>query len=154
MRNGIIIPLILLAVTAAPILSQAIPQPCSEEELVESSDYAVQGTVTKVECGEAQDSGECRPLDGEAGFKPEMVAECTATVSVTKSIKGDYAAGSDAPVPFLKVISPCENGSHIIPGSPKADLLESMMVRYYNSWTCRYSNLEILPSPTPGPGSE
>lgn len=154
MRNGIIIPLILLAVTAAPIISWAIPRPCSEEELVESSDYAVQGTVTKVGCGEAHDSGECRQLDDEAGFKPEMVAECTATVSVTRNIKGDYAPGSDAPVPFLKVVSPCENGSHIIPGSPKADLAESMTVRYYNSGTCRYSNLEVLPSPTPGPDNE
>ena len=154
MRNGIIIPLILLAVTAAPVISSAIPRPCSEEELVESSDYAVQGTVTKVECGEAYDSGECRPLDGESGFKPEMVAKCTATLSVTEGIKGDYAPGSEAAVPFLKVVSPCENGSHIIPGSPKADLGVNMRVKYYNSGTCRYSNLEVLPSPTPGPGSK
>ena len=154
MRNGIIIPLILLAVTAAPVISSAIPRPCSEEELVESSDYAVEGTVAKVECGEAHDSGECRSLDGEPGFKPETVAKCTATLSVTESIKGDYAPGSEAPVPFLKVVSPCENGSHIIPGSPKADLAVSLRVRYYNSGTCGYSNLEVLPSPTPGPDSK
>lgn len=151
MKTGIIIPLILLAVTAAPIVSSAVPRPCSEDELLESSDYAVEGTVTKVECGEAYDSGECRSIDGESGFKPEMVAKCTATVSVTKSLKGDYAPGSEAPLPFLKVVSPCENGSHIIPGSPKASLSDSMLVRYYNSGTCRYSNLEILPTPTPGP---
>ncbi len=151
MRNGIIIPLILLAVTAAPIISWAIPRPCSEEELVKSSDYAIQGTVTKIECGEARDSGECRPLDDEAGFKPEMVAECTAIVSVAKNIKGDYDPGSEAPAPFLKVVTPCENGSHIIPGSPKADLAKGVTVRYYNSGTCRYSNLEVLPSPTPEP---
>ncbi|HML95118.1 MAG TPA: hypothetical protein PKC29_06780 [Thermodesulfobacteriota bacterium] len=154
MKTGIIIPLILLAVTAAPVISSAIPRPCSEGELLESSDYAVRGTVTKVECGEAHDSGECRPRGGEAGFKPEMVAKCTAMVSVTKSIKGNYAPGSEAPVPFLKVVSKCENGSHIIPGSPKADLSVNMPVVYYNSDACRYSNLEILPSPTPGPDSE
>ena len=151
MKTRIIIPLILLAVTAAPGVSSAIPPPCSQDELIESSDYAVQGTVTKVECGEAYDSGECRPIDGESGFKPETVAKCTATVSVTKSIKGDYASGSEAPVPFLKVVSPCENGSHIIPGGPKASLAESMRITYYNSEMCRYSNLEALPSPTPGP---
>jgi hypothetical protein len=72
-------------------------------------------------------------------------------VEVTKSLKGDYALGSEAPLPFLKVVSACENGSHIIPGSPKADLAVDSMVRYYNSETCRYSNLEALPSPTPGP---
>jgi hypothetical protein len=151
MKTGIIIPLILLAVTAAPGVSSAIPRPCSQEELTQSSDYAVEGTVTKVECGEAYDSGECRAIDGESGFKPETVAKCTAMVSVTKSLKGDYAPGSEAPLPFLKVVSACENGSHIIPGSPKADLAEKMLVRYYNSRTCRYSNLEVLPSPTPGP---
>jgi hypothetical protein len=151
MKIGIIIPLILLAVTLAPIVSSAVPRPCTEEELLESSDYVVEGTVTKVECGEPYDSGECRAIDGESGFKPEMVAKCTAAVEVTKSLKGDYALGSEAPLPFLKVVSACENGSHIIPGSPKADLAVDSMVRYYNSETCRYSNLEALPSPTPGP---
>lgn len=151
MKTGIIIPLILLAVTAAPGVSSAIPPPCTEDELLESSDYAVEGTVTKVECGETYDSGECRPVDGERGFKPETVAKCTATVSVTKSLKGDYDPGSEAPVPFLKIVSACENGSHIIPGSPKADLAENIRIIYYNSGTCRYSNLEALPSPTPGP---
>ena len=151
MKTGIIIPLILLAVTAAPGVSSAIPRPCTEDELLESSDYAVEGTVTKVECGEAYDSGECRSVDGESGFKPEMVAKCTATVSVTKRLKGDYDPGSEAPLPFLKVVSACENGSHIIPGSPKASLTESMRIIYYNSERCRYSNLEVLPSPTPGP---
>lgn len=151
MKTGIIIPLILLAVTAAPSASFAIPRPCTEEELLESSDYAVEGTVTKVECGEPYDSRECRAIDGESGFKPETVAKCTATVSVTKSLKGTYTPGSEAPLPFLKIVSACENGSHIIPGSPKADLAENMLVRYYNSGMCRYSNLEVLPSPTPGP---
>lgn len=137
-----------------PAGSNAIPPPCSEGELLDSSDYAIEGTVSVVECGKPYDSGECRPQpDSGAEFKPELVSKCTANVLVTKSIKGEYKEGAAAPVPFLKVTQSCENGSHIIPGSPKANLAENMRIRYCDSQTCRYSNLRLLPAPTPGPGN-
>lgn len=150
MKNKLIVPLIfaLFAIGAASV--QAVPPPCSEEQLLDSSDYAVEGTVIKIECGKPYDSGECRPAnDNTAGFMPESVSNCTATVKVKTNIKGKYAPGDSAPVPFLKVVQACENGSHIIPGSPKADLKENTDIRYYNSGLCRYSNLEILESRTP-----
>ena len=129
----------------------AVPPPCSEQELIDSSDYAVEGTVVKVECGQPYDSGECRPqADKAADFVPETVSKCIATVKVKKNIKGKYTPGDMAPVPFLKVVQACENGDHIIPGSPKADLEQNTDIRYYDSGMCRYSNLETLESSEPG----
>lgn len=152
MKNKLIISLILTVISITVNRAYAIPPPCSEEELLNSSDYAVEGTVTSVDCGEPYDSEECKPDDTAAGeFIPETVSKCTATVKVTRSIKGKYEAGEPAPVPFLKVVRECQNGSHIIPGSPTADLATGMNIRYYNSELCRYSNLEVLPQPTQGP---
>jgi hypothetical protein len=149
-KNKIIIPLIftVFAVTGAGV--RAIPPPCTDQELLDSSDYAVQGTVIKIECGKPYDSGECRPNDdSSAGFMPETVSKCTASVKVEKNIKGKYGPGDTAPVPFLKVVEECRSGSHIIPGSPKADLKENTQIRYYNSGLCRYSNLETPANPAP-----
>ncbi|HVY54184.1 MAG TPA: hypothetical protein VHC46_00345 [Thermodesulfobacteriota bacterium] len=144
MKHKLIIPLIF-TLTAMGAAVRAVPPPCSEKELLESSDYAVEGTVVKIECGVPYDSGECRPReDNAAGYKPETVSKCTASVKVKTNIKGKYAPGDTAPVPFLKVVQSCENGSHIIPGSPKADLKENTEIRYYSSGLCRYSNLETL----------
>ena len=152
MKNKIIILLIfaVLAITSGSV--NAVPPPCSPQELLESSDYAFEGTVTKIECGKSYDSEECRPSpEDSAGFMPEMVSKCTATVNVKKNIKGKYAPDDPAPVPFLKVVRECKNGSHIIPGSPKAELKENTDVRYYNSELCRYRNLETLTPPAPEP---
>lgn len=153
MKNKITLSLILTVFSIALNHAYAVPPPCTPEELLKSSDYAVEGTVTKIECGEPYDSEECKPLDGAPGdFVPELVAKCTATVKVTKNIKGGYEAGSEAPVPFLKIAQKCENGSHIIPGSPAQDLTENENIKYYNSELCRYWNLEHTALPTPGPG--
>lgn len=153
MKNKITLSLILTVFSIGLNPAYAVPPPCTTEELIKSSDYAVEGTVTKIECGEPYDSEECKPLDGTPGdFVPELVAKCTATVKVTRSIKGGYEAGSDAPVPFLKVVQKCENGSHIIPGSPTNNLTENENIKYYNSELCRYWNLEQIAPPTPGPG--
>jgi hypothetical protein len=152
MKNKLIISLILALISITVNRAYAIPPPCSEEELLNSSDYAVEGTVISVDCGEPYDSEECRPDYTAAGeFIPETVSKCTATVNVTRSMKGKYEAGESAPVPFLKVVRECKNGTHIIPGSPTADLASGMSIRYYNSEICRYSNIEVLTGPTPGP---
>lgn len=145
MKNKLIVPLIFALFAIGAVNVRAVPPPCSGEQLLDSSDYAIEGTVVKIECGKPYDSGECRPeADNAAGFIPETVSKCTATVKVITSLKGKYAAGDLAPVPYLKVIEACVNGSHIIPGSPKADLRENTDIRYYNSGLCRYSNLETL----------
>jgi len=131
MKNKLIISLILTVISIMVNRAYAIPAPCSEEELLNSSDYAVEGTVTSVDCGEPYDSKECRPDATASGeFVPETVSKCTATVKVTRSIKGNYEEGESAPVPFLKVVRECKNGSHIIPGSPTADLASGMSIRY------------------------
>lgn len=152
MMNKLIISLILALISISVNRAYAIPPPCSEEELLNSSDYAVEGTVTSVDCGEPYDSGECKPDNAEADdFISETVSKCTAKVKVSKNIKGKYEMGESAAVPFLKVVRECKNGNHIIPGSPTANLSAGMSIRYYNSELCRYSNLEVLPQPTPGP---
>ncbi len=131
----------------------AVPPPCSPEELLNSSEYAVEGTVIRIECGKPYDSGECRASsDNQDNFIPELVSKCRAAVKVTKNIKGKYGTGDEAPVPFLKVVQDCKNGSHIIPGSPKADLTENTDIRYYSSELCRYWNLETLTPSAPEPG--
>ena len=155
MKNKLIIPLIFTLFAPGAASVYAIPPPCSREELLDSSEYAVEGVVVKIECGMPYDSGECRAYDqSSSAFQPEMVSKCTATVKVAKNIKGKYAPGDLAPVPFLKVVEDCKNGSHIIPGSPKADLKENTDVRYYNSALCRYSNMETLTPPAAMPGEE
>ncbi len=152
MKHKITISLIFAIISISLHQAHALPPPCSPEELLGSSDYAVEGTVIKVECGEPYDSGECKPSREPSGeFIPEMVAECTATVKVTKNIKGSYEAGSEAPVPFLKIVQECKNGDHIIPGSPTKNLTENTNIRYYHSELCRYSNLEQLTPPAPEP---
>lgn len=150
MKHKITISLIFAIISISLSQSHAVPPPCSPEELLQSSDYAIEGTVTKIECGEPYDSGECKP-SGEAsgGFSPELVAECTATVKVTKNLKGGYEAGSEAPVPFLKIARECENGVHIIPGSPTKNVIEKTNIRYYDSTLCRYWNLEQLTPQSP-----
>lgn len=147
MKNKIIILLIFTVFAISAVSANAVPPPCSPEELLNSSDYAVEGTVIRIECGKPYDSGECRASsDNQDNFIPELVSKCTATVKVTKNIKGKYGPGGEAPVPYLKIVQDCKNGSHIIPGSPKADLAENTDIRYYSSELCRYWNLE---TPTP-----
>ena len=145
MKNKILTPLIftVLAITASG--ANALPPPCSPEELLNSSEYAVEGTVVKIECGKPYDSKECRPdPKNSQEFKPELVSKCTATMKVNKNLKGKYGPGGYAPVPFLKVVQRCENGSHIIPGSPQADLKVNTNIMYYSSELCRYWNLLTL----------
>lgn len=152
MKNKLIIPLIFTLFAPGAASVYAIPPPCSREELLDSSKYAFEGVVVKIECAKPYDSEECRPADeGSPGFMPEMVSKCIATVKVEKNLKGEYGPGDQAPVPFLKVVGECKNGSHIIPGSPKADLVENTRVRYYDSGLCRYSNLETLTPSAPEP---
>jgi hypothetical protein len=76
--------------------------------------------------------------------------EMYSTVKVDKNIKGKYGP-RPGPGTVFKVIEDCKNGSHIIPGSPKADLKENTQVRYYDSGLCRYSNLETLTPSAPEP---
>jgi hypothetical protein len=144
-KNKILTPLIFMVLAITASGANALPPPCSPEELLNSSEYAVEGIVVKIECGKPYDSQECRPdPKNSQEFKPELVSQCTATVKVKKNLKGKYGPGGNAPIPFLKVLQSCENGSHIIPGSPKADLKVNTDIRYYSTKLCRYWNLETL----------
>ena len=136
-------------------MSSAIP-PCSQEELLESSDYAIEGYVIDVECGKPYNSGECKPwkIIGEpvrgSNYRPELVADCTAVVEVTSQLKGSYYVGDEVRIPFLKVVQECENGERTTYGQPKKDFRIRSKVRYYNSSSCAYSNLEELEAPRRG----
>jgi hypothetical protein len=151
-KNKILILLIFTVLAISAGRTNAVPPPCSSEELLNSSEYAVEGTVVKIECGKPYDSEECGPSSKNSdNSKLELISKCMATVKVEKNLKGKYGPGDDAPLPFLKVVRDCENGSHIIPGSPKADLAENTDIRYYSSELCRYSNLKILTPSAPEP---
>lgn len=52
MNNKLFSAFIILLIFLNINLAYAVPPPCSEEELLKTSDYAIEGYVTKVECGE------------------------------------------------------------------------------------------------------
>ncbi len=151
MKNKLIISLVLLISTIIPGVCLALPAPCSQEQLLESSDFAIEGTVTKIECGEPYESKECTAKEGNSDFVPELLAKCTATVKVTENIKGKYNKGDKATIPYLQLVQRCENGNHIIPGSPIKDFVPNSLIKYYNSEQCKYwnySQIKVPPSST------
>ncbi|MBN1421006.1 MAG: MBL fold metallo-hydrolase [Planctomycetes bacterium] len=130
------------------LLVLAVPPPCSEEELLDTCRYAIEGYVVRVDLGAARDSGECLPLSaGDPSYRPELVADGAAEVLVTATIAGEYAPGDRVTIPFLKLVRFCENGDPLIPGSPKKDFRLHSKVRYYDSDACAYSNFEELIPP-------
>src|ERR671924_1791375 len=92
----VIIGLIFLNVNSA----YSIPRPCTQEELLKTSHYAIEGYVVSVECQEAYDSEECKPQSESREFKPELVSNCIATIEVSKSLKGNYNVGDKLKIPF------------------------------------------------------
>src|ERR1700751_1080962 len=78
----------------------AVPPPCSQNQLLESSNYAIEGYVINVECGEAYDSKECIPHSESKRFKPELVSNCVAIVNVTKGLKGNHHTGDKVKIPL------------------------------------------------------
>ncbi|HEX9831145.1 MAG TPA: hypothetical protein VGA94_05610 [Thermodesulfobacteriota bacterium] len=154
MKNKLLRALIILAIFLNINLAYAVPPPCSEEELLKTSDYAIEGFVTKVECERAQDSKECTPFPESKEFKPELVSNCIAGVEVTESLKGNHSAGDKVQIPFLKVVQVCQNGEQMIPGSAKKHFNLNSKIRYYNSASCEYWNLEEIEKPTLKPELE
>lgn len=147
MKNKIILPAILIAILLIPSLSLALPAPCTQEQLLESSDFAVEGMVTKIECGDPYESDQCKAKEGVSNFVPELLANCTATVKVTKSIKGKYKKGDEAQIPYLQLVQSCENGEHMIPGSPVKNFVPNSVIKYYNSEQCKYWNYTQIKVP-------
>jgi len=140
MNNKLIISIFSAIILMLPNLSLALPAPCTQEELVQSSDFAIEGTVTKIECGAPYDSKQCSPKDGVEGFVPELVAKCSATVKVSNNIKGEYEKGDEAVIPYLQLVQKCENGTHMIPGSPVKNFVQNSVIKYYHSEQCVYWN--------------
>ncbi len=149
MNNKLIISLFIIIASILPNLSHALPAPCTPEELLDSSDFAIEGIVTKVECGKPYDSTQCNPnAENTAKFVPELVSKCSATVKVAKNIKGQYNIGDDALIPFIKLVQKCENGNHIIPGSPVKNFVLDSKIKYYSSEQCKYWNYIQISVPT------
>ena len=148
MNKLLIIPAILIAAIIFPGISLGLPAPCTQEELLNSSDFAVEGRVAKIECGEPYQSDECTAGDS-GNFLPELLAKCTATVIVSENIKGEYKKGDEAEIPYLQRVQSCQNGNHIIPGSPVKVFVPNSIVKYYNSEQCKYWNytqIQVPPS--------
>ena len=152
MKNTLILSFFLATAFVLPDISLALPAPCTQEELLQSSDYAIEGIVTKVECEAPYDSKQCTPSGENAGtFVPELVSKCTARVKVTKNIKGNYNKGGVALIPYTQLVQKCENGSHIIPGSPVKNFVPNSVIKYYHSEQCKYWNyiqISVPPSNT------
>lgn len=126
-------------------LAHSLPPPCTQEELLNSSSFAVEGKVLKIECGQSMNSRQCSPSSEYKGnYKPELISKCNAVVKVTKNIKGSFNTGDLVVIPFIKLVQQCRGGTHILPGIPKKNFPPGGMIRYYSSGTCRYWNLENL----------
>lgn len=147
MNNKLIIPLIILVAASIHSVAFALPAPCTQEQLLESSDYAIEGTVAKIECGEPYESKQCIAKDGADGFVPELLAKCTATVRVSENIKGPYKKGDLAEVSYLQLVQRCENGEAMIPGSPVKNFVPNSVIKYYNSEQCKYWNYSQIKVP-------
>ncbi|MDK2908122.1 MAG: hypothetical protein PWQ87_580 [Candidatus Woesearchaeota archaeon] len=133
----------------------AVPKPCGEEKLLNTSDFAIEGYVINIECGEPYDSGQCFPFPGESSeFKSELVSKCIATVEVTKNLKGEYDIGEKVNISFIKEVQDCKNGIENIPGVPLNDFKLNSKIRYYHSTSCRFSNYEVIEWPNQKPEVE
>ncbi|MBU1131400.1 thrombospondin type 3 repeat-containing protein [Patescibacteria group bacterium] len=142
-------------------LVQANPFFCNGEELLGEADFAIEGYVTAVACGQSYNSGECQPYpecDGscpERNFMPELVADCAATIGVTANLKGWHNIGEEVAIPFVKLTQACQDGEYLIPGTSKKDFQLNSKVRFYNiSDNCRFYNLEELEPPPEEPEAE
>ena len=150
MKRKINTALILLVISLSLNTAGALPPPCSPEELLETSEYAVEGEVTKVVCGQPYDSKECKPEEGkESDYEPELFSNCSATILISKNLKGSHEAGQKVVIPYVRVARECKGGAHMLPGSPTYELTVGSHIKYYKSKQCRYWNIEKLE----GPGS-
>jgi hypothetical protein len=147
MNNTLIISLFLATAFILPNLCHALPAPCTQEQLLESSNFAIEGTVTKVECEAPYESQECSAKDDAKSFVPELLAKCIANVKVSENIKGQYGKGDEAVIPYLQLVQNCENGTHIIPGSPVKNFVPNSLIKYYNSEQCKYWNYLQISAP-------
>ena len=148
MKLKIATTLILLILSLSLNTAYAIPPPCTPEQLLSTSEYAVEGRVLKVVCGEPYDSSECIPEYDENGvFEAESFSNCAAKLKITKNLKGEHKAGEKVQIPFVRVARACKGGTHIIPGSPTYDLTPDTDIRYYKSEQCKYWNIEQIPEP-------
>lgn len=148
MKRKIKATLILLAISLGLNTAGALPPPCTQEELLQSSEFAVEGKVLRVVCGEPYDSEECRPEDdSKAVFEPELFSNCAATLMITENLKGSRESGQKVVIPYVRVARECRGGTSIIPGSPTNELSVGMLIKYYKSEQCRYWNIEKIKQP-------
>ncbi len=142
--------LILLVLSVSLNTAGALPPPCTPQELLDTSEYAVEGKVMKVVCKEPYDSNECKPVsDKDSGFEPELYSNCAATILVSENLKGNHEAGEKVVIPYVRVARACRGGTHILPGSPTNELSIGADIKYYKSERCRYWNIENIEEPVP-----
>ncbi len=148
MKRKIKATLSLLVLSLSLNTAGALPPPCTQDELLDTSEYAVEGTVMKVVCSEPYDSNECKPgADEKVVFVPELFSNCAATILVSKNLKGSHEAGEKVVIPYVRVARACSGGTHIIPGSPTSELSIGTVIKYYKSEQCRYWNIEKIEEP-------
>lgn len=141
-KTYIVIAIILFSFSSVSHVS-AMPPPCSDNELLSSSAWAVEGWVTDIQCGETYDSGECEPA--EWGYEPRLLQDCIATIKVTRVLKGNYNVGDEIKIPYHKQIQHGD-GECIIPGVICHVVELHSVIRYYAGTPC-WNNLEEIREP-------
>ena len=143
--------LLALALILSLQMVFAVPVPCTEQELMDSSTFVIEGIVVDNECGEAYDANQCIPLPenmllpGET-FSPMLFADCIVTIRVTESLKGDYRAGDEVQIPYFNQVTDGSGCDPIIPGPPRNNFENAIndKFRYYESYSCRFESFELI----------
>ena len=159
MKKIVIISL-LITFLVSPLLAFAVVMPhyCAEEELVASSDFAIEGYVVSIE-HISYLPGDCvkgvegwilaepisRPIPGEdweVFSEPTVYAKKLATIKVTKNIKGNFNTGDKTRINF-SVFRGCEKGYYYGEGLKTRDFPLYAKIRYYHNTGC-YNDIEII----------
>ena len=145
MRNMIFSAFALAALAARPVPGGE--PSCTEEDLLAASTVAFEGIVLDVACGAPYDSKECVADPAGTRFQPRLVADCTATVLVTRTLKGGAAPGAKEKVPFLQLYQESRGAICAEPGKAKLDFRLDSRIRWYDAPACAPATLRELEPP-------
>ena len=157
----------MLSAIATISCASAVPKPCTEKEIWDTSNYVIEGYVKQVVESEPYDVGWCteedwyeywniRKMDPEGKWEPRLEADVTATITVTKNIKGNYDVGDTVTISYTKVVQ--VGRCFFVGGCPKYDSYNFQVgtyIRFFDT-SCCWGDIPIFeiinpdnPSPTP-----
>jgi hypothetical protein len=117
--------------------AQALPAPCSGEKLIETSDFALEGFIIDTKCSEPRETKDCPANKNTA----ETVADCTASIKVTKWLKGG-GQENETTINYQKLIIGCEESNY---EEIYKNFEPNAKIEYYHS-SCQ-NNFRILAGP-------